>query len=269
MMNSRKSAWIAVSFFVATAGTAQALGQAPHHAPGEEPPLSHAVAGFSVPENSQAFLNYGIWEHSHLPATLQLFHCAGMALFARQVFNFGSFDPSLPKVSAQEYHSILSRIFKVPTPTLPCARAKIVIPGYAGFNEMTRQPEIEGIVKNLLGDAINDIFRPNWNWSPLDVFGSTHRSRSLIELAIRESVSRDELATIYLTDGFKTAHSVLAYGYEVLEDRVRYTVYDSNHPDAPEQMDFVFANAKFDHPDLGLRDPWILHPYSNEFANAQ
>jgi hypothetical protein len=254
-----------LSMPVMWAPDAKALGQAPHHAPGEPMPAQYAVPGFEVPASGEAFHNYSHWDRSKLPEALQVAHCSGMALFARQVFNWASFDPSLPQASEAEYRVLLRKIYRVPTALLPDARARIVLPGYATWYEMTARPEIETIVKDLLGDALGDILRRNWNWSPIDVFGSTHRSRSLIELNIRETLSQNHVALLYLTDGIKTAHSVLAYGYEVQEDRVVYLVYDSNHPDEPTQMSFLFKQAKFDHPDLGFRDPWILHPYAGEF----
>ena len=145
-----------------------------------------------------------------------------------------------------------------------------MIPGYANWNEMTRDAAVVENVKDLLGDAWADILRPNWNWSPLDVFGSTHRSRSLLELNVRQSISRGRVVTLYLTDGVKEAHSKCwRMPYEVLGDRTSYLVYDSNHPAAPTRMDFLYAEARFDHPDLGLRDPWILHPYADEFTSTR
>jgi hypothetical protein len=274
-MKRLRASWIAAAALLLAAGTAlpppeaRALGKSPHHAPTDPLPAQHFVAGFEMPADTQAFYNYSHWDRSKLPEFLQVAHCSGMALFARQVFNWASFDPSLPKTEDRAYRALLKKIFRVPTPTLPGARERIVIPGYANWHEMTEQPEIEAIVKDILGDALGDILRPGWNWSPLDVFGSTHRSRSLIELDIRETLDQDRVAMLYLTDGFKTAHSVLAYGYEVQDDRVRYAIYDSNHPDGPTTMDFVFAEAKFDHPDLGFRDPWILHPYADEFRSIR
>lgn len=261
--------WIAAAVFQLTGANAQALGKTPHHAPGEAMPAQYAVLGFEMPTEGEAFHNYSHWDHSKLPEFLQVAHCSGMALFARQIFYWASFDPSLPKATDADYRHMLRHVFGIPTSSLPGSRAKTVIPGYSDWHEMTGQPEIEEIVKDLLGDALGDILRKNWNWSPLDVLGSTYRSRSLIELNIRDTISRDRVAMLYLTDGFKTAHSVLAYGYEVQDDRVRYTIYDSNHPNGPTNMDWLFAQAKFDHPDLGLRDPWILHPYADEFSSMQ
>jgi hypothetical protein len=249
---------------IAPIQSVQALGKSPYRAPTGDIPASHSVAGFEVPANNQAFHNYTVWDHSKLPAFLQVAHCTGMALFARQVFNWARFDPTLPRASDDEYRLLLRHVFRVPTTALPGTRDRIVIPGFASWYEMTQQPDIEEIVKDILGDALGDPLRRNWNWSPLDVLVG-FRERTLIELNIRKMVSLDRVVTLYLTDGTKTAHSVLAYGYEVLGDRVRYTVYDSNHPTEPVQMDFVFATAKFDHPDLGARDPWILHPYGDEF----
>ena len=111
-------------WFVLASNSAHALGKSPAQVPTDTPPIAAAVAGYSMPDSGQAFLNYAIWDHSHLPAFLQLYHCAGMALFARQVFNWASFDPTRAPLPARERAELLREIFEVPTPTLPGTRAR-------------------------------------------------------------------------------------------------------------------------------------------------
>lgn len=263
--------WIGVAALLCFtwSGVSSGMGKSPSKPPSETLPTTASVAGFDPAVNAEAFVNYNIWDKSILPAFLQVYHCTGMALFARQVFNFGAFDPTLPQVTAAEYETILRQIYNVPTPTLPGVVAKTVIPGYANWYEMTEDPNIVEVVKDILGDALGDILRPNFNWTPFDLIGSTNKQRTLIELNLRQTVAAGRVAMIYLTSGLSSAHSVLLYGYVVLPDRVTYTMYDSNHPGVASQMDFMFAQAQFNHPDFGMRNPWILHPYGDEFTSTE
>lgn len=256
---------LSVSTFVAAmSSSASAMGKRPTQSPGALP-SQHSVSGFNMTDDGLYFPNYAVWSGSHLIPSTQLYHCAGMALMTRQVFNFGKFNSAASRVSWAEYRARLTKIFNVSTETLPDSIARVELPGFANLYEMSREPEIEAIIKDLLGDAFNDIFRPNWNWSVFDLFGSTVQSRQLIEQNLRRAVSRDRASILYLTDGFKSAHAILLYAYEDRGDEIWYTAVDSNHPDGAYQLRFIVSQGKFDHPDFGLRDPWILHPYADQF----
>jgi len=223
-----------------------------------------SVPGFDLPEDGIAFHNYEYWSKSKLPRKLQVAHCTGMALLVRQVFNFGEFQPNQPKLSAAEYEPILRKIFQIHTRTLPGSVARVAIPGYANFRELTKEPGVDEAIKNVLGDALNDVRRPNFNWLPWNAIGDTKRSRSKKELALRRTIDAGRPATLYLTDNTKTAHAVLLYNYEATSEAVYYDVYDSNHPEGSFRIHFSFKNGRFYHSDWGWRDPWILHPYAGE-----
>ena len=74
---------------------------------------------------------------------------AGMALLARQAFNWAEFRPEEPRLSsAAEYERLLREIYAVPTALPPGERARIVVPGYADFEELSRADGIEEAIKN-------------------------------------------------------------------------------------------------------------------------
>lgn len=251
------------------ASQASAAGRRPKSAPVEELPKAFAVPQFDPAQDGIAFQNYAIWNKSHLLPATQLYHCAGMALLVRQVFHWGEFVPSEPKPSPQEMEFILKRVYDVSTAALPETVSRIKIPGYTNFMELTADPQNVEPIKNILGDAFNDIFKPNWNWFIFDVFGHTDRGRLLMELNIRESVARGRPVLLYMTDHFKGAHAILLYSYEVFEDRVLYQSYDSNHPGVQVSVTFWLNTGKVEHGDFGMRDPWILHPYGDELRSTR
>jgi hypothetical protein len=243
------------------------MGRAPLHwkvQPASSLPQSAQVPGFDVGMNGFAFQNYTTWDHSHLPKFLQVAHCSGMAELARQAFNWADFAPNEPALDNATTTARLKAVWNMPSKAVPGSRPKIHIPGYAGVNDLSQAPGMQEAIEGILGNAIFDALRPDWNWEVLDVFGSTQESRSRVELRLRETVAAGRPAIVYLTDGTKTAHAVLLYGYTIYDDRVVYQAYDSNWPGQPEQLPFLFNQAKFDHPDFGIRDPWELYPYADE-----
>jgi hypothetical protein len=266
---SLRLVFISFAIGLVVASQASAAGRRPKSAPVEELPKAFAVPQFDPSQDGIAFQNYAIWNKSHLLPSTQLYHCAGMALMVRQVFHWGEFAPAEAKPSPQEMEFILKRIYDVSTAALPETVSRIKIPGYTNFMELSADPQNVEPIKNILGDAFNDIFKPNWNWFIFDVFGHTNRGRLLMELNIRESVARGRPVLLYMTDHFKGAHSILLYSYETFEDRVVYQSYDSNHPGFPISVTFWLNTGKVEHGDFGLRDPWILHPYGDELRSTR
>lgn len=252
-----------------TSDLAWSAGRRPTQAPAGELPASFAIPGFDPAQDGISFQNYALWSKSKLLPATQLYHCAGMALFVRQVFNWGEFAPGLPRPSGAEMGAILKQIFDIPTTTLPGTLARIKIPGYANFMELSADAQNVEPIKDILGDAVNDIFRANWNWFIFDVFGHTDAGRLLMEINLRASVAHGRPAMLYMTDGVKTAHSILLYSYQVMSDRVVYQAYDSNHPGYPISVTFWLNTGKVEHGDFGLRDPWILHPYGDELRSSR
>lgn len=250
-------AWLIAATMAASAGPA---GHA--HPPVSSLPRAHSVPGFQLPTDGISFYNYSIWAGSSLPAAMQVAHCSGMALLVRQVFNFATFDPSQPRLPAPAYEPVLRRIYDLPTTTRIGSRTRIVIPGYSSLHELTASPGLRPVVENVLRDALRDALRPNWGWSPLDVFGYDPARANRIEARLRAGVVADKVQLLYLTDGTAMAHAILLYGYDVRTDgSVVYLAYDSNRPYGPLGIVYDPRTGKFDHPDWGLRDPFILHAY--------
>ena len=116
--------------------------------------LSNSANAFDPATEGLAFRNYSIWGGSSLPEKLQVGHCTGIVLFARQVYYWGEFRPDLARVSPQEYYRILKAIFDIPTQTPPESRSMIVIPGYSHLFELSADPVLEEQIKKILWDAL-------------------------------------------------------------------------------------------------------------------
>lgn len=258
---SKTQLLIALALFFFQVHTSHAMAK-----PVPQPPLplSHLISDFQMPSDGVAFQNYGHWDGSHLPEFLQFGHCTSMALISRQVHNWAEFRPDLPEVSPEAYEAILGSIYRIPTDRKLGSRPRIIIPGFRNLYELTTRPELAERLKVVLGDALSDGFRNNFDWALLDAVEMTRKINLLMESRIRRSIANDRVAMIYLTDGTKTAHSILLYGYETHPNSVDYIAYDSNWPKEPYHLTFYFDKARLYHGDWGWRDVWLLHPYSED-----
>jgi hypothetical protein len=170
-------------------------------------------------------------------------HCFVMSRSVAQFRKFARFDPALPAVDDRE---LAARIRKV-TSQIPWApalgmRQRIVIPGYSDLRALSRdRPDI---LQENIGLGWTTYFRPG-NWRILLPHGAQQQARTEVEL--ERVLGRGEYFVAYLTNIPKSLninHGVLVYRREKIAGRgkepgkLRYSVYDPNHPDGPRTLEW-------------------------------
>lgn len=228
-------------------------------------PSAASVDAFSPAEHGISFVNYAIWAGSRYPEFVQLPHCTGMSLLARQVFLHAVFKPERDAISAERMEKRLRKIFTRDARARPGDLPRIVLPGYANLFELSKEASMEEAIKNVLGDAIFDALRAEWNWSLTDVLNRTRKTASNASLDANFDIASGRPVIFYLTNGTEQAHAVLAYAYsrDYETGDVEYSIYDSNHPGKTQKMTYKPSLGKMVYSQFSEpRDMFILYPYS-------
>jgi len=171
-------------------------------------------------------------------------YCFVMARAVTQFQRFARFDPAGPRLVATEYAARVAEVVARPPWDDPLpADDRVVIPGYASLNELSRDQE--AAVKEGLGGRFWTLV--HWsNWRV--VFPVPHWEQ--------ERVARETLAELgagrpvqLLVTNFPTwelNHTVVAYSYAVARGgNIEFTVYDPNDPQEPGQVTFDRGEQRF------------------------
>lgn len=177
-------------------------------------------------------------------------HCFVMSRSVAQFRKFARFDPAL---SPLEDRALAVRIRKI-TSRIPWApplamQDRITIPGYPDLRALSRaRPEV--LEKNI-GLGWTTYFRPG-NWRILLPHGAAQQARTAAEL--ERVLGRGEFFVAYLTNipaSLNINHGVLVYARQKISDRgshpgkLRYSVYDPNHPDGPRTLEWSQGDSCF------------------------
>lgn len=209
---------------------------------------------FSFNRDTFAFANETVFEYHQGHASLRhengaqkpkrfTSHCFVMSRGAAQFRKFARFDPTLSPLDARE---LAVRVREV-TSRKPWAAAlamqdRIAIPGYPDLRALTRARA--GIVQENIGLGWPTYFRPG-NGRILMPHGPAQQARTQAEL--EATLARGEFFVAYLTnipESLNINHGVLVYGRERTSGRgthaqkLRYRVYDPNHPDGPRTLEW-------------------------------
>jgi hypothetical protein len=177
-------------------------------------------------------------------------HCFVMSRSTIQFRKFARFDPALPPLDDRE---LAARIRKI-TSQIPWAppvamHDRITIPGHPDLRALSRaRPDL---LQENIGLGWTTYFRPG-NWRILLPHGPAQQARTHAEL--ERTLARGEFFVAYLTNIPKSLninHGVLVYARQEISDRgsdprkLRYSVYDPNHPDGPRTLEWSPGDSCF------------------------
>jgi hypothetical protein len=197
---------------------------------------SAGPATFSFGPDTFSFRNEIRERHPDAPDGIYANYCFVLARGLRQFFQAARFDPEAPRVSHAEY---VARVRKIAAhaawaPPLPQAE-RIVIPGYAHLRAFSAAEE--AAVKEGLGGPVGTWF--HWtNWRIGLPVGRAHQARIATEVA--RELAEGRLVQLLVTNWPvpELNHTVVAYRVDDRTDRLDFTVWDPNEPDAPGIVTF-------------------------------
>jgi hypothetical protein len=216
---------------------------------------------FSFHLDTFAFANETVFEYHQGHASLRrengpqkpkrfTSHCFVMSRGAAQFRKFARFDPSLPPLDDKELAARIRQVTSHRPWAAPLAiRDRIVIPGYRDLRELSRARA--GVVQENIGSGWTTYFRPG-NGRILWPHGPVQQARTQADL--EATLARGEFFVAYLTnfpESLNINHGVLVYGREKISGRgrhaqkVRYRVYDPNHPDGPRTLEWSERDSCF------------------------
>jgi hypothetical protein len=163
-------------------------------------------------------------------------YCFVLARGLRQFFQGARFDPEAPRVSHDEYVARVRRIVARPpwAPALSPSE-RIVIPGYAHLRAFSANEE--RAVKEGLGGPVG-----TWlHWTNWRVAMPVTKARQAdVAADIVRELGHERLVQLLVTNWPipELNHSVVAYRFDDRADRVDFTIWDPNEPDAPGVITF-------------------------------
>jgi hypothetical protein len=224
---------------------------------------ARAAAGpsFYFDRDTFAFANETVFEYHQGHASLRhengpqkpkrfTSHCFVMSRGAAQFRKFARFDPTFSPLDDRQ---LAARIRKV-TSRKPWAAAvarhdRITIPGYRDLRALSRARA--GVVQENIGLGWPTYFRPG-NGRIFLPHGSAQQARTQAEL--ERVLARGEFFVAYLTtfpESLSINHGVLVYAKEKIfgggkrAQKLRYRVYDPNHPDGPRTLEWSQRESRF------------------------
>jgi len=172
-------------------------------------------------------------------------YCFVMARGVTQFQRFARFDPTAPRLSAEEYTERVKEVvshapWQDPLPP----DDRVVIPGYGSLNEFSRDQE-HAVKAGLVGRFWSLVHWTNWRVVfPMPRWQQERVAREAV-VEIGEGRPVQLLVTNFPT--WELNHTVLAYAYAL--DRVGnvlFTVYDPNDPHEPGRVTFDRAERQFE-----------------------
>jgi hypothetical protein len=216
---------------------------------------------FSFDRDTFAFANETVFEYHQGHASLRhengsrkpkrfTQHCFVMSRGVMQFRKFVRFDPTLSPLDDRQ---LAARVRKVtsqrPWTAALSSQDRITIPGYPDLRALSRARA--GIVQENIGLGWPTYFRPG-NWRTFLPHGAAQQARTQVDL--EAALARGEFFVAYLTnipESLNINHGVLVYAKEKNSSRrnragkLRYRVYDPNHPDGPRTLEWSQRDSRF------------------------
>jgi hypothetical protein len=170
-------------------------------------------------------------------------YCFVLARGLRQFFQSARFDPEAPRLGHAGYVARVRAIAARPAWAEPLPSAeRVVIPGYAHLRAFSAGQE--AAIKEGLGGPVGTWL--HWtNWRVTMPAGKGHQSRVADEIA--GALDAGRLAQLLVTNWPipELNHTVVAYRFDDRGDRLDFTVWDPNEPDAPGTVSFDRIAQRF------------------------
>ena len=239
---------------VGAAGLLSACAPVMLGAPGAPPP-----ARFDIDRDIFAFSNL---VRAARPGQNDGFanYCLLMVRGASQFYRFARFDPSAPRVTADEY-TRLARAVMAGTPWAPPRplEARIVIPGYADLMALSRDQE--PAVKAAFGSNILSMMDVRL-WRV--VFAASPSQQAKVAAELRAEVDAGRPVPVLLTNYPEPDllnHAVLVYDYRDESRILEFGAYDPNDPHGRFALFFDPATRGFYVPPLTYSPPGRIRAF--------
>jgi hypothetical protein len=215
-------------------------------------PMRAATAAFNWRTDTIAFSNdtvfaYGIDEAGHLtmhrrekPARFA-HRCFVLVRAVLQFHKFARFDPSLPRVSEDQYASLIRRVCRIPI-WMPAPARLIVIPGYRNLNDFSHAHE--NVLKQNIGNWFPTYLRFG-NWRMIGPFPRFGQANAYAQLT--RGLDRGKLQAVYLTRFPKMNHCVILFDYHSINGgrTTRFDAYDPNYPNTLSWVEYDATQRSF------------------------
>lgn len=172
--------------------------------------------------------------------------CFVMSRSVAQFKKFARFEPKLPPPDDAELARRLRLICHQHPWAAPWSEdRRVVISGYKDLRELSARRPL--VVQKNIGLGWPTYFRVG-NWR---MFGIHSRGYQAIEHAeLEQALSRGDFFVAYLSTfpSLSINHAVLVYTHRAPgrdKDKLRYAVYDPNHPDKPRELDYSLGKQEF------------------------
>ncbi len=167
--------------------------------------------------------------------------CFVLTRAVMQFRQFAQFDPSLPKVSREEYRQRMRELFRIPVWSSRAPGA-LIFPGFADLRSFS--VAYEGLLKDELGNWLPSYFRVG-NWRL--VMGHPRSGQEKVARWLETSLDAGKIRALYLSRFPHMNHAVIVYRMQrEAGGDLRFSVYDPNYPAAPTSLSYVAARRSFD-----------------------
>lgn len=161
-----------------------------------------------------------------------------------QFQRFARFEPGGPRLAPAEYAALVRRITRRAPWRAPLPPAqRIVVPGYAGLHELTREQEA-AVKAGLPGRLLGLLHWTNWRM----VFPHPRSQQERVAAEIVSELQVGRPAQLLVTDfpRIEFNHSVLVFDYRVSgPNTVDFIVYDPNDPTVPGVVRFDRLDRRY------------------------
>ena len=213
------------------------------------PTAASGPPAFSFATDTFSFRN-DIREHNPDKPDLYANYCFVLARAVRQFFQHARFDPAASRLTREDY---IARVREVAAraawePPLPPAE-RVVIPGYANLREFS-QAEEAAVKEGLGGRFWTWVHWTNWRVA----FPVTKGQQAGVAEEIAQEIDHGRLVQLLVTNWPipELNHTVVAFLATDRADRVDFTIWDPNEPEAPGTVTFDRVAQRF----------WATHIYA-------
>ena len=209
---------------------------------------------FRFEEDTFAYRNDLVWEYvfddttgktSHRardPKPDYTHHCFVVARSARQFFQHARFDPSLARVSDDEYRNLIRTVAgRDPSHCTPLSE-RVVIPGFAHLRQFsTEKPKL---LQEECGGAWRSYFQRG-HWRMLGWFTRGQQEREVRRLIASIQQNRPPVVHIVKFPQLTINHALLLYGVTETTNAVTFATYDPYDSTQPVALTFDRATRTF------------------------
>jgi hypothetical protein len=198
---------------------------------------------FDFEHDTFAFANELVWEYridaatgktttfKNNPPPTYSHHCFVVVRAAKQFFLHAKFEPSLARLSDQEYAKRICDLMRR-SPQRASAN-KILIPGFTNLRELTTAKK--SIVQTNCGGAWQSYIQRG-NWRMVFPFSRAHQERE--EQRLVAEIKTCPIVHIVTFPKLSINHAIMLFDARDSEDHVEFRAYDPNIVDRPVSLFF-------------------------------